>query len=132
MKLILLQIEKHLLIYFFNVISRNCDDHVKNIAFLMNRRGEWRLSPAFDVSYAWNPSGEWASRHQMSINGKRDEFEIEDLLALAKAADIKRPRAKQMVDRVIGVVRRWPDYAGEAGVSDARMKKVQSSHRTNL
>jgi len=116
----------------FNVVGRNCDDHVKNIAFLMNRRGEWRLSPAFDISYAWNPSGEWTSRHQMSVNGKRDGFEREDLLALAKAADIKKARAEQMIQRVIEVVLRWPDFAGEAGVNDEQVKKIQVSHRTNL
>ncbi len=116
----------------FNVVSRNCDDHVKNIAFLMNRRGEWRLSPAFDISYAWNPSGEWTSRHQMSVNGKRDGFEREDLLALAKAADIKKARAKQMIQRVIEVVSRWHDFAGEAGVNDEQVKKIQTGHRTSL
>ena len=124
--------DQQILRAFFNVIGRNCDDHVKNIAFLMNRKGEWRLSPAFDITYAWNPSGEWTSRHQMSVNGKRDGFELEDLLALAKAADIKRARAKQMVDRVIEAVRHWPDFAGEAGVSDARIKKIQAVQRTNL
>jgi serine/threonine-protein kinase HipA len=116
----------------FNIVCRNCDDHVKNIAFLMNRRGEWRLSPAFDISYAWNPSGEWTSQHQMSANGKRDRFEREDLVVLAEAADIKKPRAKQMIERVIEVVRRWPDFAGKAGVSDEQVKKIQASHRTNL
>lgn len=116
----------------FNVVGRNCDDHVKNIAFLMNRRGEWRLSPAFDISYAWNPSGEWTSRHQMSVNGKRDGFEREDLLALAKAADIKKARSEQMIQRVIEVVLRWPDFAGEAGVNDEQVKKIQASHRTSL
>ncbi|MBW2645619.1 MAG: type II toxin-antitoxin system HipA family toxin [Deltaproteobacteria bacterium] len=116
----------------FNVVSRNCDDHVKNIAFLMNRQGEWRLSPAFDISYAWNPSGEWTSRHQMSVNGKRDGFDREDLLALAKTADIKKARAEQMVQRVIETVRRWPDFAGEAGVNDEQVKKIQLSQRTNL
>ncbi len=116
----------------FNVVGRNCDDHVKNIAFLMNRRGEWRLSPAFDISYAWNPSGEWTSRHQMSVNGKRDGFEREDLIVFANAADIKKVRANQMIDRVIETVRRWPDFAGEAAVADARMKEIQARHRTNL
>ena len=116
----------------FNVVGRNCDDHVKNIAFLMDRRGEWRLSPAFDISYAWNPSGEWTSRHQMSVNGKRDQFMREDLLALAKAADIKKVRAGRMVDRVIEAVRHWPDFAGEAGIGDARAKEIRNSQRTHL
>ena len=116
----------------FNVVGRNCDDHVKNIAFLMNRRGEWRLSPAFDLSYAWNPRGEWTSRHQMSVNGKRDGFERGDLFALAKAADIKKARAEQMVDSVMESVRRWPDFAGEAGVAEASVEKIKVGLRTNL
>ena len=124
--------EQQVLRAIFNLIGRNCDDHVKNIAFIMNRRGEWRLSPAFDISYAWNPSGEWTSRHQMSVNGKRDGFEREDLHALAKVADIKKARAEQMVQRVIEVVHRWPDFAKEAGVADAQVKNIQASQRTNL
>jgi serine/threonine-protein kinase HipA len=124
--------EQQVLRTIFNVVARNCDDHVKNIAFLMNRGGEWRLSPAFDISYAWNPSGGWTSRHQMSVNGKRDGFEHEDLHALAKAADIKKPRAEQMINRVIEAVRRWPDFAGESGVEEAQVKKIQVGQRTNL
>ena len=125
-------IEQQVLRAIFNVVGRNCDDHVKNIAFLMNRRGEWRLSPAFDISYAWNPTGVWTSRHQMSVNGKRDDFEHEDLIALAKAADIKKVRAGQMVQRVIDVIRRWPDFAKEAGVAHPQIKKVQTSQRIDL
>jgi serine/threonine-protein kinase HipA len=125
-------VEQQVLRSIFNVIGRNCDDHVKNIAFLMNRRGEWRLSPAFDISFAWNPRGEWTSRHQMSVNGKRDEFERADLLALAKAADIKKPRANLMVDRVIEAVRRWPHFARIAEVADERAKEIQTRQRTNL
>lgn len=125
-------IEQQVLRAIFNVVGRNCDDHVKNIAFLMDRRGVWRLSPAFDISYAWNPSGEWTSRHQMSVNGKREGFECEDLLALAKAADIKKARAEQMVQRVIETVCRWPEFAGEAGVTDTRIKEIQVNQRTNL
>lgn len=124
--------EQQVLRAFFNVVGRNCDDHVKNIAFLMNRRGEWSLSPAFDVTYAWNPTGEWTSRHQMSINGKREGFEREDLLALASTTGIKRARASQMLDSVIEAVRRWPDFAGKAVVPDRRTNEIQRNQRTEL
>jgi len=124
--------EQQVLRAFFNVVGRNCDDHVKNIAFLMNRRGEWRLSPAFDISYAWNPSGDWTSRHQMSLNGKRDGFEREDLLALADLADIKKARAKEMLDHVIETVRRWPAFAEKAGIPETRVMEIQSQQRTRL
>lgn len=124
--------EQQVLRAIFNIAGRNCDDHVKNIAFLMNRRGEWRLSPAFDISYAWNPGGNWTSQHQMSVNGKRDGFEREDLVSLARAADIKKSRADQMIQRVIEVVRRWPDFAAKAGVSDEQAIKIQATQRTSL
>ncbi len=124
--------EQQVLRAIFNVVGRNCDDHVKNIAFLMNRQGKWRLSPGFDISYAWNPGGEWTSRHQMSVNGKRDGFKREDLIALARVAGIKKPRAREMTQRVIEVVRRWPDFAEKAGVNEEQVKKIQASHRTEL
>lgn len=116
----------------FNVVGRNHDDHVKNIAFLMNRRGKWRLSPAFDMAYAWDPRGEWTSRHQMSVNGKREEIGRADLIALAKVAGIKKARANEMIDRVIEAVRRWPDIAQKARVADERMAKIQANQRTNI
>ena len=125
-------LDQQVLRAMFNVAGRNHDDHVKNIAFLMNRRGKWRLSPAFDIPYAWDPRGEWTPRHQMSVNGKRDEFEREDLIALANVAGIKKARANEMVDRVIETVRRWPDFAEKAGVDDARAAEIQANQRTNL
>lgn len=124
--------EQQVLRAFFNVVGRNCDDHVKNIAFLMNRRGEWTLSPAFDVSYAWNPTSEWTSRHQMSVNNKRDGFKRTDLLALASTAGVKKTHANRMLDRVIAAVRRWPDFAGKAGVPDQRVNEIQRNQHAEL
>lgn len=77
----------------FNIFIRNQDDHVKNIAFLMDRSGAWRLSPAFDVAYAWNPSGDWTNAHQMSLNGKRDDFALEDLVDFGAHCGFKRRKS---------------------------------------
>ncbi|MCP4678826.1 MAG: type II toxin-antitoxin system HipA family toxin [Deltaproteobacteria bacterium] len=113
----------------FNAVGRNQDDHLKNIAFLMNRRGNWRLSPAFDLSYAWDPEGEWTSRHQMSINGKRDGFEREDFVVLANSAGIKKARANDMLDCVVDAIGLWPEFAQRADVSDDRMLEIQKNTR---
>ena len=67
----------------FNVVARNQDDHVKNIAFLMDRQGAWSLAPAYDVIWAWKPGNLWLDSHQMSINGKRNGFTVADLRAVA-------------------------------------------------
>jgi serine/threonine-protein kinase HipA len=100
----------------FNVIARNQDDHVKNIAFLMDRRGRWALSPAFDVTFSYNPSGVWTGQHQMTINGKRDGFAVGDFQACARAAGMKRGRAETIVADVRDACRRWPEFAAIAGV----------------
>ena len=77
----------------FNVVARNQDDHVKNIAFLMNKAGEWSLAPGFDVTYSYNPSGSWTATHQMTINGKRDAFVKADIRAAGKSAGLKQGRS---------------------------------------
>ncbi|AGH94451.1 type II toxin-antitoxin system HipA family toxin [Pseudobdellovibrio exovorus] len=112
----------------FNVIGRNQDDHTKNIAFLMNKQGEWKLSPAFDMSYSYNPSGEWTNQHQMRINGKRDKFTEEDLLELSKKADLTNDKALKIIENITDVFKRWDQYAEQAKVS----KKFQDDIRLNL
>jgi serine/threonine-protein kinase HipA len=113
----------------FNVIARNHDDHVKNIAYLMNKSGEWRLSPAFDVAYSYNPAGAWTSRHQMSINGKRDGLLADDLLALGKSAAIKPARARDIIDDVDRSVRSWKQFAESAGVDARTADRIAAAHR---
>jgi serine/threonine-protein kinase HipA len=113
----------------FNVIARNQDDHVKNIAFLMDKSGNWSLSPAFDVTYAFSPSGLWTASHQMTINGKRDDFTMKDFEACAKTASMKRGRAKTLVREVLEVVSRWRNYADQAGVSPVWRDQIHKTLR---
>jgi serine/threonine-protein kinase HipA len=113
----------------FNVVARNQDDHVKNIAFLMDKAGVWSLSPAFDVTYAYNPDGLWTNRHQMTINGKTDKFTSEDFKAVAQVAGLKRGRHKRILAEVVGTVKQWPRYAGEAGVPQVQRDNINTSLR---
>lgn len=113
----------------FNIVARNQDDHVKNIAFLMDKRGMWRLSPAFDVTYSYQPGGRWTSMHQMSLNGKRDDFVMADFTACAGHASMKRSRAGQIVKEVQQVVSRWREYADEAKVSVEHRDRIQNAMR---
>jgi serine/threonine-protein kinase HipA len=113
----------------FNIVARNQDDHVKNIAFLMDKQGRWSLSPAFDVTYSHNPSGEWTARHQMTVNGKRDDFSKADLKACEKSSKLKRGRSALILEQVTEAVKRWPDFAIQAGVSDEWTSQIQKSHR---
>jgi serine/threonine-protein kinase HipA len=111
----------------FNVAARNQDDHTKNLAFLMSPAGEWRLAPAYDVIWAWNPDGRWTSRHQMSLNGKRDGLTRADLLAVAANVGVKKPEG--IIDEVRGALAAWPQFAGEAGVAEEQAGRVGSTFR---
>jgi len=113
----------------FNIIARNQDDHVKNIAFLMNKSGTWSLSPAFDMTYSFNPTGDWTASHQMSMNGKRDDFTMDDFRACAKVASMKRRRAETIVNEVRESVSRWKGYAEEAGVPVPVRNQIQKTLR---
>jgi serine/threonine-protein kinase HipA len=113
----------------FNIVARNQDDHVKNIAFLMNQQGEWSLAPAFDVTYSYNPSGTWTATHQMTLNGKRDGFTAEDFAACEKTAVMKRGRAEAIAAEVQAAVKRWPEFAEEARLGDAWREQIGKQHR---
>lgn len=114
----------------FNIVARNQDDHTRNISFLMDLAGHWRLAPAYDVMWAYNPSGTWTNRHQMSVCGKRDAFVREDLVQTALEFGIRRPDT--VIDEVIAAVRRWPEIADSCGVSEARIAGVAATHRLGL
>lgn len=108
----------------FNVLARNQDDHVKNISFLMDRNGNWSLSPAYDVTYAYNPDGMWTGTHQMSINGKRDKITFDDLLASAMHMGIKKSTAKAIISDVKDSIGRWPEFAAKAKISESVSKRI--------
>lgn len=108
------QAEEMFLRMVFNVVIRNQDDHTKNISFLMDKSGKWRLSPAYDLGFAYNPKGVWTDTHQMSVNGKFDDITRKDLMACAASNNIKN--AAEIIDRVCEVVSQWPVTARNCGV----------------
>jgi serine/threonine-protein kinase HipA len=113
----------------FNILARNQDDHVKNTAFLMQPSGRWSLAPAYDVTYSYNPAGAWTGTHQMSLNGKRDNFEFEDLEACAASCSMKKGRAAAILREVLAAVERWREFAAVAGVPENVAAKIEAVHR---
>lgn len=114
----------------FNVVVRNQDDHTKNISFLMDKNGKWRLSPAYDMGFSYNPDGGWTSQHQMSINGKFDGITRGDLLEIAKRNNIKE--AAEIIDQISTAASGWGSIAREYGVpkkmADAVIPQFQFMH----
>jgi len=114
----------------YNIVARNQDDHPKNIAFLMDRDGTWRLSPAFDMTYAHNPSGKWTNKHQMTVNGKREGFVYDDLLTVADEMNIKK--GSRIIEQIVDIVSRWKDFAEAAGVERRQIEAIGKVHRLLL
>lgn len=106
----------------FNVVVRNQDDHTKNISFLMDEQGKWRLSPAYDMGYAYNPKGAWTSAHQMSVNGKYDDITRADLLELAQRNNIRT--ASAIIDEVCSACANWPQIAKECDVPQTMIDSI--------
>lgn len=116
----------------FNIVGRNQDDHVKNIAFLMDKGGSWRLSPAFDMTYSYNPSGAWTAQHQMTLNGKQDNFTMADFRECAKSSMMKRGRAEKIVNEVCEIVGNWPHYAERAQIPDFWIENIHRNLRLSF
>lgn len=111
----------------FNVVARNQDDHTKNISFLMNRKGEWRLSPAYDMSWAYNPNGGWTATHQMSIHNKWDNITREDMLNVASEMNVKG--AKKIIDQVVDAVSQWRRLAKDhSDIPQSTIDAIEKTH----
>ena len=114
----------------FNVVVRNQDDHTKNISFLMDEGGKWRLSPAYDMGYAYNSNGGWTATHQMSINGKFDNITRTDLLECAKRNSIRE--ASLIVDEICEIASGWPAIAAACEVPQEMIRRIASNMRLSL
>lgn len=111
----------------FNVMAANCDDHTKNVSFLLREGAAWELAPAYDVTHAYNPKGEWTYQHLMSVNGKFAGISRDDLIAVADGFGVGT--APQVLKQVGAAVSAWPDFAGQGEVSESEVKRVGEHHR---
>lgn len=111
----------------FNVIAANCDDHTKNVSFLLREGGGWELAPAYDVTYAYNPKGEWTYQHLMSVNGKFAAISRADLMTVADRFGVgTAPRVLQQVNEVVSS---WPDFARQANLNGPEVALIREHHR---
>ena len=108
----------------FNVLACNRDDHAKQISFLMDKTGQWSLSPAYDMTYAYNPLGEFTNSHQMTINRKRADILDKDFLAVADRQGIRETFARDAIARVKTAVSRWGEYAKQVGLERQQQEKI--------
>jgi len=109
----------------FNVLLRNCDDHTKNFAFMLNGSNTWQLAPAYDVCHAYRPGSDWVSQHALSINGKRNHITHHDFEELAAQMSIRN--SKHIVSEIQEVARQWKRFAKESGVHKELITSIQKT-----
>ena len=109
----------------FNVVARNNDDHTKNFSFLMDRNGKWQLAPAYDLCYSYKPGGRWIGLHQLSLNGKQDEFTRQDLLTVGENMGIRR--CSEIIEEVVESVSSWNTIAKDCGVRENHIAEIEKS-----
>lgn len=114
----------------FNVVARNNDDHTKNFSFLMDRQGQWTFAPAYDLCYSYKPGGRWIGQHQLSLNGKQDNFTRQDLLMIGEKMGIRR--CGEMIDEVINAVSNWHSIAQDCGVRESHIAEIEKNLQLHL
>lgn len=106
----------------FNILAKNCDDHTKNFSFMLKQGENWQLAPAYDLCFSYSPESHWVSQHNLSVNGKRKDFERRDLLQLAKLNNIRNP--ERIIEEGLEIVNHWPRYAKECEVEPKKAKAI--------
>jgi len=109
----------------FNVMGRNCDDHTKNFAFVMDKTGKWKLAPAYDICHTYRPGSEWVSRHALSINGKRNNITRDDLLEVATQMNVKK--VDSIIRQIADVISNWKEYADKVKVEPKLRKAIEKT-----
>lgn len=110
----------------FNCLTVNQDDHVKNISFIMDRTGKWMLSPAYDITFSYNPTNKWLRAHQMTVNGKTTEIGMADFLEAGKKMEIKERRCKDIINEISASVARFSTFAEQAGIKEKTCNYIES------
>lgn len=126
LKLSASEIEQFFRRMVFNVLAVNQDDHVKNVSFLMEKTGKWKLSPAYDITFSYDLKNRWLSAHQMLINGKKDHIKLDDIINCGRNMDISLPRIKSIISEVKGSVLKWSQFAAETGIRKETYEGIQT------
>ena len=135
MKLPMMDIEQFYSRMVFNCIAVNQDDHVKNISFLMDRNGKWRLSPAYDITYSYDITNKWLSAHQMTVNGKKSNIKLIDLLEVGEKMGLKKKKCTDIISKISLVVADFERYANEANIREKTytgIKEILNQNKVEL
>lgn len=126
------EIEQFYIRMVFNCLAVNQDDHVKNISFLMNKNGQWKLAPAYDLTFSYNLENKWLCAHQMTINSKNKNICFDDLLCAADVMGIPKKKCKNIIEKVSNVVANFEKYAEEVKLKEQTYQEIKKILEQNM
>jgi serine/threonine-protein kinase HipA len=111
----------------FNLVFKNVDDHLKNHSFIYNKKNNrWSLAPAYDLTYALNPLLTFKTTSRaLSINGKRTEILLKDVLTIAEEFAIKNP--KGIIEEVQSVIPKWKRFSNELNIPQIIIESISKN-----
>lgn len=112
----------------FNVLATNYDDHTKNFSFLLKKDEKWRLAPAYDLCFSFDPTNHWVSQQTLSVNGKRLEISKKDLMTIANDNNIKK--GDRIIEDINSIVKSWNKYADQALVRNDLKERINTNLNT--
>ncbi|MFC0877267.1 type II toxin-antitoxin system HipA family toxin [Saccharicrinis sp. FJH2] len=112
----------------FNVLATNFDDHTKNFSFILKKDEKWKLAPAYDLCFSFDPANHWVNKQTLSVNGKRLGITKKDLMTIAIDNNIKK--AEKTIDEINSIVTFWPKYAEKARVRNDLKNRIQQNLNT--
>ncbi|SFC44336.1 serine/threonine-protein kinase HipA [Flagellimonas taeanensis] len=112
----------------FNVLATNYDDHTKNFSFILKKDGDWRLAPAFDLCFSFDPTNHWVNQQTLSVHGKRVDIGRDDLMTIAKDNNIKK--GGQIIEQANEIVKSWDTYAHQAEVRKDLRDRIHKNLNT--
>ncbi|KFE98242.1 phosphatidylinositol kinase [Chryseobacterium formosense] len=114
------EVEKMFRMAVFNVFANNRDDHAKNFSFLMDETGEWKLSPAYDLTFSSGPGGE----QSMMVMGEGRNIEVKHLIKLGEEAKLSNAIINGIIEQTRFALSYWPYLAKEYGILDSNIELI--------
>ena len=117
------EVEKMFRLAVFNVMAHNQDDHAKNFSFLMNEFGEWKLSPAYDLTFSNGPGGEQSTM----VLGEGRNITVKHLSKLGEEAQLSKEFIENVIEQTLSALGKWQSLSKKYGVSDVNMQLISKT-----
>lgn len=120
------EVEKMFRLAVFNVMARNKDDHAKNFSFLMNEFGEWKLSPAYDLTFSSGPGGEQSTM----VMGEGRNITVKHLTKLGREAKLSKVFVANVIEQTSSALNKWSNLSKDFGVGKSNRELISRLIKT--